>query len=73
MNTHEEMLMKLYWKLWTSADFESDFQIDWKAVYDVMKIGEHYSLPTVVVEMCFQYLQEWESGGVLETTAFNCL
>ena len=57
----EEMLMKIYWKLWTSADFESDFQSDWGAVYREMLAGNHYSLPEDVVEMCFQYLQDWEN------------
>jgi hypothetical protein len=60
MSNVEEMLMKLYWKMWTSADFESDFQSDWRAVYERMQLGDHYNIPSVVVEMCFQYLVEWE-------------
>jgi hypothetical protein len=60
MNQIEEMLMKLYWKLWTSADFESDFQKDWLAVYQRMQEGNHYSIPSQIIEMCFQYLNDWE-------------
>lgn len=60
MNHIEEKLMKIYWKLWTSADFESDFQSDWFAVYQEMQAGNHYNIPAMVVEMCFQYLQDWE-------------
>ena len=37
MNHIEEKLIKIYWKLWTSADFESDFQSDWFAVYQEMQ------------------------------------
>lgn len=60
MNTIEEMLMKLYWKLWTSAEFESDFQSDWFAVYQILQEGNHYSIPKPVIKMCFQYLTEWK-------------
>lgn len=60
MNHIEEMLMKIYWKLWTSADFESDFQSDFFAVYKMMQAGHHYSISEPIVRMCFQYLQEWE-------------
>ena len=63
MNQIEEMLMKLYWKLWTSADFENDFQEDWRAVYERLQAGDHYSIPPQVVEMCFQYLTDWEKEG----------
>jgi len=60
MNMDKEKLIKIYWKLWTSADFESDFQSDWLTVYREMQAGNHYNIPAAVVEMCFQYLQEWE-------------
>lgn len=63
MNQVEEMLMKLYWKLWVSADFENDFQEEWRAVYERLQAGDHYSIPPQVVEMCFQYLTDWEKEG----------
>jgi hypothetical protein len=59
MKKREEYLMKLYWTLWQSADFENDFAEDWNAVYRKLSNGNHYSIPMVVIEMCFQYLQEW--------------
>jgi len=67
MNHIEEKLMKIYWKLWTSTDFESDFQSDWFAVYQEMQAGNHYSIPAAVVEMCFQYLQNWEKNWEKES------
>lgn len=63
MNSREEKLMKLYWKLWTSADFESDFQADWKNVYKDLQCGNHYKLPDFVIDMVFKYLQDWEKEG----------
>ena len=59
MMTYEEMLMRLYWKLWTSAEFESDFQADWKALYTELQKGNHYQ-DTTVLKIAFQYLQDWE-------------
>lgn len=63
MSQVEEKLMKLYWKLWTSANFENDFQKDWRAVYERLQAGDHYSIPPQVVEMCFQYLIDWGKEG----------
>lgn len=62
MNSVEEMLMKIYWKLWTSADFESDFQSNWLAVYRKMQTGDHYGIPEAVIKMCFQYFIDWEAS-----------
>ena len=61
--TREEMLMKLYWKLWVSVDFEDDFDEDWGEVYRKFKMGDHYDIPLQVIEMCFQYLTDWEKEG----------
>jgi hypothetical protein len=55
------MLMQLYHKLWTSADFESDFERDWKTAYNRMREhGESDCLPPFIVEMCYEYMVEWE-------------
>lgn len=66
MERKHEILMKLYWKMWTSADFACDFQEDWFAVYQLMEEGHHYSIPDEVLEMCFQYLQHWERKNVFK-------
>lgn len=59
----EFMLMQLYHKLWTSADFESDFERDWKTTCGWMREhGEKYDyLPSLIVEMCYEYMVEWEN------------
>ena len=49
------------------ADFESDFQSDWFAVYQEMQAGNHYNIPAAVVEMCFQYMQNWEKNSEKES------
>lgn len=59
MKKREEYLMKLYWALWQSVAFEKDFSKDWNVVYRKLANGSHYSIPMAVIEMCFQYLQEW--------------
>lgn len=58
----ELMLMQLYHKLWTSADFESDFERDWKTVCGCMREkGDDPSfIPSMIVEMCYEYMTEWE-------------
>ena len=63
MPTYEEALMKIYWKLWTSADFESDFQRDWKELYNILHEGNHYRfiMQDIIIKMAFQYLQDWEN------------
>ena len=45
MKKREEYLMKLYWTLWQSADFENDFAEDWNAVYRKLSNGNRYSIP----------------------------
>ena len=57
------MLMQLYHKLWTSADFESDFERDWKTACEWLREnGKTYPcLPPHIVEMCYDYMVEWEN------------
>ena len=59
----ELMLMQLYHKLWMSADFESDFERDWKTACNKMReCGKDPScLPPFIVEMCYEYMVEWEN------------
>lgn len=49
---------KLLRKLWLSAEFESDFERDWLAVYEKIKAGDTVSIP--VLKCCLLYLKEWE-------------
>ena len=57
----EFMLMQLYHKLWTSADFESDFERDWKTACNKMREHGENCLPPFIVEMCYEYMVEWEN------------
>lgn len=59
----ELMLIQLYHKLWTSADFESDFERDWKTACNRMReCGEKIAcVPPFIVEMCYEYMVEWEN------------
>lgn len=59
MGRREEYLIKLYWALWQTKEFEYAFARDWNAIYRQLISGNHYSIPTTVIEMCFKYLQEW--------------
>lgn len=55
-----EMLMELYKTLWISADFESDFQCDWRTIYNILLNNDAVKkLPEPIVKCCYQYLQEW--------------
>jgi hypothetical protein len=55
-----EMLMELYKTLWISADFENDFQGDWRTIYNIMFDGDTVKrLPEPIVKCCYNYLQEW--------------
>lgn len=49
---------KLLRKLWLSAEFESDFERDWLAVYEKIKAGVTISTP--ILDCCLLYLKEWE-------------
>lgn len=55
----ELMLMQLYHKLWTSADFESDFERDWKTACGWLR--ENKELPPYIIEMCYEYMTDWEN------------
>ena len=59
----EFMLMQLYHKLWTSADFESDFERDWKTACGWMReYGEDpFCVPPHIIRMCYEYMVEWEN------------
>ena len=60
MNTIEEKLMKFYWRLWADDFFEYDFAKDWFAVYRQLKEGNHYSIPEFIIDMCLQYMADWD-------------
>lgn len=53
-------LLEIYRMLWTSADFESDFESDWFAVYQHLQDGSTALLSDAIVTMCYEYTMEWE-------------
>lgn len=63
--SRELWLKSLYWALWNSADFESDFQRDWFAVWQLLKEGKEDQVPDVVLLMLKQYMLKW-SGAIEE-------
>ena len=50
MGDRKNFLMLLLHSLWTSADFESDFQRDWFAVYQLLQAGKFDDIPDIVLE-----------------------
>lgn len=58
----ELMLRMLYKKMWLSADFECDFQRDWKVVYEALKSGKEDTISDSIIACCYQYLYDWENG-----------
>jgi hypothetical protein len=52
-------LKSIYWMLWKSADFESDFATLWPSTYEDLKTGNEDAIPTRVLEMTFQYAVMW--------------
>jgi hypothetical protein len=46
-----KILITLLYHLWTSADFESDFQSDWLAVFQFLQDGRFDEIPNGVLEM----------------------
>lgn len=60
MNTIEEKLMKLYWMLWVDENFNLDFARDWRAVWLELQKGNHYSISEPIIDMCMQYMADWE-------------
>ena len=52
-------LKSLYWMLWKSADFESDFSEAWSSTYEDLKAGNENAIPTRVLEAAFNYAVFW--------------
>ena len=54
------ILKKLYWKLWTSADFENIFQSDWRAVFNELQKGRDNELSDGIILMLNTWMNEQE-------------
>jgi hypothetical protein len=46
-----KILTTLLYNFWISADFESDFESDWHAVYKKMKAKKFNEIPDPVLQM----------------------
>lgn len=58
-----EILAELYKALWLSADFESCFEADWRAVYNILLSGDPKTLPEPVLKCCYTYLLDWQENN----------
>ena len=57
---NREIIFKIiYREMWLSADFESDFQRDWFAVYQLLQDFREDEIPDAVVVMLAQYLKDY--------------
>lgn len=61
-------LMKLYRKMFNSAEFESDFASNWNEVYNIMKKGTTDQIPSFIIAMCGIYLENWEKENESNVT-----
>lgn len=46
-----KILTTLLYNFWVSADFESDFESDWYAVYKKMRAKKFNEIPDLVLQM----------------------
>lgn len=58
----ELMLKTIYKEMWMSADFESDFQRDWTAVYEALKNNKENDIYDSIIACCYQYWYNWKNG-----------
>lgn len=52
-------LKSLYWMLWKSADFESDFAEAWPSTYEDLKAANEGLIPIDTLEAAFNYAVIW--------------
>lgn len=55
-------LVQLLYDLWTDADFESDFQRDWFAVYQLLQDGKFDEIPDAVYQMIEKWYEDYKRG-----------
>jgi len=53
-------LVQLLYDLWTDADFESDFQRDWFAVYQLLQDGKFNEIPNAVYQMIEKWYEDYK-------------
>lgn len=59
---YNTFLVQLLYDLWTSADFESDFQSEWFAVYQILQEGRFDEIPDAVYEMIEIWYEDYKKG-----------
>ena len=61
--TRNKILIILLYHLWTDADFESDFQSDWFAVYQFLQEERFEEIPNGVLEMIEIWIDDYFTEG----------
>lgn len=51
MDTRKEMLVRLLYNLWSDKDFEENFKLEWKAVYNMLLAGDFEKVPDNILEL----------------------
>ena len=59
---YNAFLVCLLYDLWTDADFESDFQSDWFAVYQILSEGRFDEIPDAVYDMIEAWYSDYKKG-----------
>ena len=60
MMSKDKMISEIYYRLWRSADFEADFEEDWKAVYKYFKRHDADLLPELAIEIVYEWMTNWD-------------
>jgi hypothetical protein len=55
----QDFLKALYFTLWQSADFETDFQSAWFAVWQLLSEGKEKAISDTVLEMVELWFDDW--------------
>lgn len=58
LEKRNDLLKTLYWNLWTSADFESNFESEWGAVYNALQEGRESEIPDNILLMINKWVNE---------------
>lgn len=64
-----KMISEIYYRLWRSADFEVDFEENWKAVYKYFRRNDADLLPEMVIEMVYEWVASWDKQANFDKEA----
>lgn len=59
MQNRREFITCLFWKLWTDADFESDFQSAWFAEYQLFQEHRENEIPDIIIDLIQMWTFSW--------------